>query len=424
MNPNLILRVLIFVLILLALDLYVFQGIKAAFSRLNPKARQVVFITYWLINVALIIAIVYSLATFSRTTGPKLIFTKIIAALILFTVPKLILVIFLFIEDLFRLGYLSWTWIYSFFSKTFTVAPVSPVWVERRIFLNQAALAVASIPFLSILYGITKGKYNYKVHRVTLYFKDLPAAFDGFTITQLSDIHAGSFDNFEKVREGVELANSQNSDLIVFTGDLVNNKAEEMNDWVDLFKQLKAKHGKFSVLGNHDYGDYIHWPSRKAKEDNMKVLEAVHAEMGFRLLKNESSVIEKEDVSIALVGVENWGLPPFPQKGNIDMASRGVEEKFKIVLSHDPTHWDQKIKNSQTHFHLTLSGHTHGMQFGIEIPGFRWSPVKYRYPKWADLYEESGKYLYINRGFGFLGFPGRVGIWPEVTVITIRNTQG
>ena len=257
-----------------------------------------------------------------------------------------------------------------------------------------------------------------------LAFDDLPKAFDGFTITQISDIHSGSFDNAAKVNYGVDLINEQQSDVILFTGDIVNNKADELLPWKDAFGRLSAKEGVYSILGNHDYGDYVNWETKEDKEANLQQLFDLQTEMGFTLLRNETHFLEKEGERLALVGVENWGKGGFKKKGDLDKAVATVEAKdFKILLSHDPSHWEAKVLPHPYNFHLTLSGHTHGMQFGIEIPGwFKWSPVKWRYKQWAGLYQENKQWINVNRGFGFLGYPGRVGIWPEITKITLKRS--
>ena len=293
---------------------------------------------------------------------------------------------------------------------------------SRRKFVSQLALGLAAIPFASLLYGMYRGRYNYKVLKYVLHFEDLPEKFDGYSITQISDIHSGSFDNAEKIEYGIDLINEQKSDVILFTGDLVNNRASEMAEWKGLFSKLRAEDGVYSVLGNHDYGDYVDWGSVEMKAANLQAVKDVHAEMGWNLLLNEHEFIQRDGQKIALVGVENWGAG-FKQKGDIDKASAGLTaEDFKVLLSHDPTYWQERIKNDPKNYQLTLSGHTHGMQYGIEIPGFlRWSPVQYRYEYWAGIYGEVGRYLNVNRGFGFLAYPGRFGIWPEITVIELRK---
>jgi hypothetical protein len=288
--------------------------------------------------------------------------------------------------------------------------------------LLQTGVIIAAIPFMAIIDGIVRGRYNFKLRQIVLHFPDLPSAFDGFTITQLSDIHIGSFDDKEAVAKGIALANSAKSDVILFTGDLVNNVATEVEPMMEVLKKLSAPMGIYSTFGNHDYGDYIQWSSQEEKIANLQKLKEHHATIGMNLLCNQNVAIEKNGEKIYLVGVENWGLPPFPQYGDLNKAMKNIpQNSFKVLLSHDPSHWDAEAKNHADKIHLTLAGHTHGMQFGIDIPGFRWSLVKFKYPKWIDLYEEAGRYLYVNRGFGFLAFPGRVGVFPEITKITLKK---
>jgi predicted MPP superfamily phosphohydrolase len=293
---------------------------------------------------------------------------------------------------------------------------------SRRDFLTLAAAGIASIPLVTMLYGITKGKYKYTVNKVKLAFKDLPDAFHGFRIVQISDIHSGSFDDIEQVKKGVEMVNQQNADVLMFTGDMVNSSKDEINPFIKVFKEMNARYGKFSVLGNHDYyGTYrIDEKDKKAYWDDFF---EKFKEMGLDLLNNENRTIEKEGQKIKVIGVENWGAGRwFPKEGDLEKALVDVDDlDFSILLSHDPTHWDHHVLPNKKHIHLTLSGHTHGFQFGIKIPGFQWSPAQYRYPRWNGLYEEKGQYLYVNRGFGFLGFPGRVGMWPEITVIELEG---
>ena len=270
---------------------------------------------------------------------------------------------------------------------------------------------------------MTIGKYNFKVRKKTLYFSDLPDSFDGTTITQISDIHSGSFDDKEKIEYAIDLINEQQSDLVLFTGDIVNTHAKEMEPWIDTFKKIyNPKLGKYSVLGNHDYGEYFDWDSNEAKQQNFDAIKDLHRQINFDLLLNRNVTITKGNDSIKLVGVENWGRH-FKKAGDLKMASKGLKkEDFKILMSHDPSHWDAEVQHHEDHYHLTLSGHTHGFQFGIEIPGWiKWSPVQYVYKQWAGLYENAGKYIYVNRGFGFHAYPGRVGIMPEITVIELKK---
>lgn len=294
---------------------------------------------------------------------------------------------------------------------------------SRRAFISKVGLGLAALPFGAILYGAWKGKYNYQVREYEITFDDLPEAFDGYRITQLSDIHVGSFDDKEEVKYAVKLANEQRSDLMLFTGDLVNNVASELYGWEEIFGSLTARDGVYSVLGNHDYGDYASWDSREAKEANMTELQDIQKKMGWKLLLDEHIKITKDQDEIAIVGVQNWGGGRFPKYGNLEKASSGLrDEEFKILLSHDPTHWDLQVKDDHKKYHLTLSGHTHGMQFGIEIPGFiKLSPAWFAYKKWAGIYKEADQFLNVNRGFGFLGYSGRAGIWPEITVITLKK---
>jgi predicted MPP superfamily phosphohydrolase len=294
---------------------------------------------------------------------------------------------------------------------------------SRRKFVSQIALGLAAIPMMSLLYGMYRGKYNFRVLKYTLHFEDLPDAFDGYKITQLSDIHSGSFDDRDKIKYAIDLVNDQESDCILLTGDLVNNKADEMLPWKDLFGQLKAKDGIFSVLGNHDYGDYIAWDTVDEKNQNLENLKEIQKGMGFKLLLNESAYLEKNGQRMALIGVENWGKGGFKKAGDLKKASENLDDNdFKILMSHDPSHWEEVVLNDDMHVHLTLSGHTHGMQFGIEIPGWiKWSPVSWRYKYWAGIYKEKNQYINVNRGFGYLAYPGRVGIWPEITVIELKK---
>ena len=402
------LRWLPFILIILIVEWYAFQAIKTA---LNNK---------WLIGFySLIVVLVlgnffWQFFGYDRTEG----WTHAIAYAIGFFVAlaslQIVLFSFLFLEDVFRLLKAC----VDFFSekKSFDIP-------YRRKFISQIAIGLGAIPFASLLYGMYQGKYNYKVLNYTLEYDDLPEEFNGFKITQISDLHCGSFDNFEKVAYGVDLINQQKGDVILFTGDLVNSVAKEAAPWVKLFSKITAPLGKFSVMGNHDYGDYTEWESISAKEKNLQDLFSFHQEMGFDLLLNESRKIEKNGDKIAIIGVENWGAGQFKKAGDLSKSLSEVDKNdFKILLTHDPSHWDAEVLPHKFPFHLTLSGHTHGFQFGIEIPGWiKWSPIKWRYKQWAGIYKNENQILNVNRGFGYLAYPGRVGIWPEITVITLKN---
>lgn len=293
----------------------------------------------------------------------------------------------------------------------------------RNVYWIELALFFFVVTILIFVYGIVRGKYAYQVIRHSLYFRDLPEQFDGFTITQISDIHAGSFQNARALQKGINLIKAQKSDLFVFTGDLVNNIASEIKPWIGHFSQIRAPYGQFSVLGNHDYGDYVGWKNEEDKRANLQQLKGYHAELGYRLLLDEHVTLYKGGQKIILAGVENWGIG-FGQRGNLRKAlHETAANDFKILLSHDPTHWDKEVKVFPSKVHLTLAGHTHGMQFGVEAFGIKWSPVKYRYPHWAGLANEDNRFLNINRGFGFLGFSGRIGIWPEITVIELKKEK-
>ena len=402
-------RLIIFLILVLALDFYALQSFRSVVR--NP------WITYGyaFISLAILGYIVFQVMTFERGSGDNSGFYLAFSLFVLVYVPKLVLVVFMLGEDVYRVFEAA---VNYFVSKSEN----STLFSSRRKFIGQLALGIAAIPFISILYGITKGKYNFKVVKYTLHFDDLPAAFDGYQISQISDIHSGSFDNKEKIEYAVDLVNKQASDVIMFTGDLVNSASKEMRPWKSTFSKLKAPDGVFSILGNHDYGDYTRWPSEEAKAENFQELLDIQKEMGFDLLRNESRFIEKEDARLAIIGVENWGKG-FKQKGDLALASSKVDTNdFKILLSHDPSHWQYEVVKDPNQYHLTLSGHTHGMQFGIEIPGVvKWSPIKWRYKYWAGIYEKAGQYINVNRGFGFLAFPGRVGIWPEISVITLKK---
>ena len=417
MSASVLLRIFITLGILLLIDLYVFSGLKTAFS--STRSRSIASWIYWGLTFFFFALVIYLSLTFSRSDGPGAPIVKWTIGMFAFLyIPKLVMLLFFGIEDIYRLLRAGGIGIAKITGRAADVS----LFESRRKFIAQLAGFAATIPAVGILYGIVKGKYNYKVHRTELAFKDLPDAFHRLTITQISDLHVGSFDDAEEFRHMVNLINEQKSDLIFFTGDLVNMKADEMKPWADEFSRLKARMGKYSILGNHDYGDYMEWPSEDAKHENMQRLFKTHEELGFNLLRNENTRIEKDGQHLELLGMENWGRG-FQQYGNFNKTLEGTQEgAFKILLSHDPTHWEEQVMNHKTNVHLTLAGHTHGAQFGIEIPWLRFSPAQLRYKRWAGLYEENSRFLYVNRGIGFIGFPGRVGIWPEITVITLLKT--
>jgi predicted MPP superfamily phosphohydrolase len=403
-----ILRLFFFALVLLLIEFYAFQAIKTLF-----KVKWML-LTYSVLSFLLLVFILYSLTQFDRSVGQTQQTMFTMGLLLVIYIPKIVMTVVLLGEDVFRLAAGS----INYFIDNSNNSNFLP---SRRKFVSQVGLGLAAIPFLSLIYGIFEGRYNYKVIKQAIYFTDLPDAFNGFTITQISDVHSGSFDDPEKINYAIDLVNAQNSDLILFTGDIVNTHAKEMHPWIETFNRIK-KHefGKYSVLGNHDYGEYVTWSTQIDKEENFDAIKNLYGQIGFTLLLNEHTFIEKGNDKIALIGVENWGKN-FKQAGDLKKASQNLtKQDFKILMSHDPSHWDEVVQHDENHFHLTLSGHTHGMQFGIEIPGyFKWSLAQYVYKQWAGLYENLGRYVYVNRGFGFHAYPGRVGIMPEITVIQL-----
>ena len=401
-------RWIIFIIVYILLTVYGFQAIKTVTKQ--------TWIHYLFIAIAVVVVgnfiLQFAVVNEGRVLNPLKSYA--FGFLLTFMSLNLVLVPILLGEDIIR-------GIFGLYDKFIAKKEVFHI-PGRRKFISQIGLGLAAIPFASLLYGMYKGKYNFRVLNYTLHFEDLPEAFDGYRLTQISDIHSGSFDNKEKIEYAIDLINDQKSDVILFTGDMVNNKASEMLPWKTTFSRLKAKDGKYSVLGNHDYGDYVDWDSSAEKAKNLEDLKDIQREIGFDLLLNEHRYLERNGEKIAIVGVENWGKG-FKQKGDLKKASSQINsDDFKILMSHDPSHWDAQVVNDKYHYHLTLSGHTHGMQFGIEIPGWiKWSPVKWRYKQWAGIYEALGQYINVNRGFGYLGYPGRVGIWPEITVIELKK---
>ena len=405
-------RWIISILFFLIFQWYSYQAIKTFSSN-----RWLLF-AYFLFVIMVVGNLLFYTVVLERSTSnePRLMYA--IGFFISLFVFQILVTIFLLGEDIFRIP----QGIYAYFSKMPDQVQFLP---QRRKLISQIAVGLAAIPFASLLYGMFRGKYNFKVLSYKLEYDDLPEAFEGFKIAQISDIHSGSFDNPKKVQYGVDLVNAQDADVVFFTGDIVNNRAEEILPWIQTFKKINAKHGVYSILGNHDYGDYSPWESPEAKKKNMEDLKKAQKKMGWDLLLNESRFIEKQGQRIAILGVENWGSGGFKKAGDLNKALSNVAaEDFKILMSHDPSHWEAEVIPHPFNIHLTLSGHTHGMQFGIEIPGWvKWSPIKWRYKQWAGIYEKLNQRLNVNRGFGYLAYPGRVGIWPEVTVITLNRAK-
>jgi len=391
-------RLPLILLIWLCADLYFYQAVR---TLVHSDALSWV---YWLIDPLIMTGIITGIFVRRGSRLQQHLITWMTGLMLLAFIPRLFSAPVLLVEDLVRL---------------FRGFPPRAVWV------SELTLVVAAALFLLVLFGITRGRHFYRVRRETIQFPDLPEAFDGFTITQITDVHSGSFTNAAGVQKGLDLVNAQQSDVILFTGDLVNNKASEMDRWITAFAGLKAPMGKFSVLGNHDYGDYIQWETPDAKQANLRQLKQVHTQIGFRLLQDEAITLQKDGQSVVLLGVENWGKGGFHKYGDLKKATATVpDDAFKILMSHDPSHWDAVTLDHHQHIHLTLSGHTHGMQFGIDLFGFKWSPVQYVYKQWVGLYRQKDRFLYVNRGFGFLGLKGRIGMWPEVAVLTLKKGPG
>lgn len=396
------------------LDIYTFQAIQVILPT-SSRARLAIVIAYWLISVSAVIMVTLIPNT-NFALWPKWIRTYVFAIVVGLFFSKLLASVFFAADDIRRGG----TWLVSKVFQHKTVEPVAGEGINRSAFLSWLGLAVGGSLFGTLLYGFGN-KYRYQVNRLKLAFSNLPPAFKGLRIVHISDIHSGSFMDEEAVENGVKKILKEKPDLILFTGDLVNDRASEMTDYMDVFNRLNAPMGVYSTLGNHDYGDYIVWESQEAKRQNLERLKEVHKELGWRLLMNEHVVLEKDNDRIALLGIENWsGKGNFGRYGKMDKAYPGTEQyPFKILMSHDPSHWDAEVRTQYADVDLTLSGHTHGMQFGLEFPGFKWSPVQYMYKQWAGLYEAGKQKLYVNRGYGFIGYPGRVGILPEITVIEL-----
>lgn len=398
------------------LDIYFFQALKVITQGAAPRTRAIIHIAYWVLSAGAII-LLFLLPHLHFDKQARLTRSTVFALIAGLFFAKLLASLIFLVDDL-RRGVL---WIAGklFQSRKDTV-PAAGEGISRSVFLSWAGMVAGGGLFGSFIYGFGN-KYRYQVRRHRLTYANLPAAFKGLKIVHISDIHSGSFTNKEAVLKGVNKIMREKPDLILFTGDLVNNVATEMEDYTDVFSQLKAPLGVYSTLGNHDYGDYVQWESDEAKKANLEKLKQVHAGMGWRLLMNEHVVLQKGSDQLALLGIENWSAKArFPKYGDLKKAYEGASGyPFKILMSHDPSHWRAEVLEGYKDIDLMLSGHTHGMQFGLEIPGLKWSPVQYVYREWSGLYESEQQKLYVNRGFGFIGYPGRVGILPEITVLEL-----
>ncbi len=403
-------------ILFLTIDYYVFQAIVRVSKEWLPLWKNILRYGFWIPTVLSIAAIMWW--TFgdpyaSGTGFRNLVLTGLVSVYF----SKLFAVVVLFIDDIYR----GIKWLANFFYKG-ADGNTSGEGITRSEFLSKTALMAAAIPFGTMAYGIISGAHDYRVRRKTVYLPNLPSAFDGITIGQLSDIHSGSFFSKKAVVGGIEMFMKEKPDVVFFTGDLVNNETSEVKEYTDIFNKVKAPLGVFSVTGNHDYGEYKSWGSAVAKRKNFQDMIAVHKQMGYDLLMNENRSIEINGERIAILGIENWGAGRFPKYGKMDIAHAGTEEALvKLLLSHDPSHWGEQVRRDYKDIDIMFAGHTHGFQFGVEVGDFKWSPSQYAYKQWAGLYQEDNQYLYVNRGFGFIGYPGRIGMPPELTMITLKQ---
>ncbi len=415
-------RILIVILILFAIDFYVFQGVKVLTHQRAIHTQRMLHIIYWSISV-FCLSTIFIGQFIDWHTWPKALRTYSFALIVIIYLSKLFVVLFLLLDDILRLFRLIFTWAGT---KLFTsnTSLNESFRISRLNFLVKTGFILGSIPFFSMIYGMIGGAYNFRVKKVALRFPKLPAAFAGLKIVQISDLHTGSYMGTNHLSTAIDLVMKENADIIFFTGDLVNDLHTEALEFREVLMRLKAPLGVYSILGNHDYGDYYRWPDDASKKENLRLLKSFHGEVGWKLLLNEHTYLEKNGDRIGLIGVENYsGHRNFSRYGNMKTATENYEvQPVNILLSHDPSHWDAEITNKYKFVDLMLSGHTHGFQFGVEIPGFRWSPVQYFYKQWADLYENNNQYLYVNRGLGFIGYPGRVGILPEITVFELSHS--
>ncbi|MFY0654860.1 MAG: metallophosphoesterase [Cyclobacteriaceae bacterium] len=406
---------LIFILLFyLALDYYLFQAVKVVAESTIPNYKRIAYTVFWSLTGFTFLAVFgFFIVDSAKYQFLKSIFVSVVA---INFVSKFVAVFFVFLDDILRFG----QWAYQGIVHNGISSSSEGEGIPRSEFLAKTALIAAAVPSAVFGFGIISGAYDYRVRRRSVVIPSLPKAFDGIRVAQLSDIHSGSFYNSTAVKGGVNLLLNEKPDVVFFTGDLVNNESKEVKDYINVFEKVKAPLGVYSTLGNHDYGDYTRWSSPQAKQQNLQELIKSHKQMGWDILLDEHRYLEVNGEKIGVLGVQNWGAK-FVKHGDLDKAAMNVEADTKILLSHDPSHWDAQVRPNHSDIDLTLSGHTHGFQFGIEIGDFRWSPSKYFYKQWADLYQEGEQYLYVNRGFGFLGYPGRVGILPEITILELKS---
>ena len=417
LNMSKIVLILAFGIIFFLIDLYVYQGVKFLLQGANPLTKRIIFCLYWgvfvLTNAGFL---TYHFADSDQFSWSIRVFMMV--GIFVNFLSKVVFALFLMLDDIIR--FVKWS--SGLVSNPKSVETPEGLGITRSDFLVKTALVAGSVPILVAGYGILSGAHDYRVRRHKVFLPNLPASFDGIKIAQISDIHSGSFFNKTAVKGGVEMLLKEKPDMIFFTGDLVNNKATELNDYFDVFSKIKAPLGVYSTLGNHDYGDYVDWDSPEAKRANLNLLIEGHRQMGWDILMNEHRFIEQNGDKLAIIGVENWGGGGFAKHGDLDKAYKGsADAAVKLLLSHDPSHWDAKVRPQYKDIDISFAGHTHGFQFGIELGDFKWSPAQYRYKQWAGLYQQEQQYLYVNRGFGFLAFPGRVGMPPEITVMELKK---
>lgn len=409
----------IIALFFFVIDLYVFQAVRVASASLSPPGRKIIEIVYWSITAVTLLG--FFTYHFVNPDSLSRVFRNfILVGIFMNYFSKLFIILFLLIDDLIRIV----KWVGNLFIKSSDVPnTVAENSITRSEFLMKTALIAGAIPVVGMGYGIIVGAHDYRIRRVTVRLPNLPKAFDGFRIAQVSDIHSGSFFNKTAVKGGVEMLLKEKPDVVFFTGDLVNNVASEVKEYVPIFEKIKAPLGVYSTLGNHDYGDYVQWSSQQAKRQNLEMLMQAHKQMGWDLLMNENRILKQNGEQLAIIGVENYGAKGrFPQYGKLGMATQGTQDvSVKLLLSHDPSHWDAQVRPQFPDIDVMFAGHTHGMQFGVEIGDIKWSPVKYMYEQWAGLYQKENQYLYVNRGFGYLGFPGRIGMPPEITIMELKS---
>lgn len=402
--------------LLLLIDYYVFQAVLTVSNTWLPVWKNVFRYGFWIPTLVSTGVLVWWFIIGNPDSISPLMRNMIFTGIAAVYFSKLFAVVILFVDDLQR----GIRWVISLFKNEST--PSTGEVITRSQFLSRTALLVSAVPLTAMTYGILSGAHDYRIRRKTVYLPNLPKAFDGMTIGQLSDIHSGSFFNKTAVKGGVDMMMKEKPDVIFFTGDLVNNEASEVKEYVPVFEKLKAPLGVYSVTGNHDYGDYKSWGSTIEKQKNFENLMKAHHEMKFDLMMNEHRFLEVDKEKIAVLGIENWGGGRFARYGKLNEAYRGTEEApVKILLSHDPSHWDAEVRKLYPDIDLTFAGHTHGFQFGVEVGNLKWSPSQYVYKQWAGLYQEGSQYLYVNRGFGFLGYPGRIGMPPELTIIELKR---